>query len=205
MDTDKIRRASAQKALKYGFRIPDHLPVLNPETVIRSAETTTGRFLCLCIVTACGHGFSRKNACSWLKSENLVDALSSQETDFIINGDGDPAFFKLRVESAWALAWVLGLVPYIDLDRICADDFVKVWPDFRVNEDSHRVRTGITMRPAEEIVSECDLAYCLHWGIRQAFIDGEVVRIDEYTVIERRYALEWVISEEDWDDISLDT
>jgi hypothetical protein len=53
----------------------------------------------------------------------------------------------------------------------------------------------------------CDAAYCLHWGINQAGLDGiEPNPGLSYVVIaERRRALEWILNKENWDEITLDT
>jgi len=49
--------------------------------------------------------------------------------------------------------------------------------------------------------------YCMHWAARQSELEGTplALPIDTRAVCERRYALEWLTSSADWDDIELDT
>ncbi len=63
------------------------------------------------------------------------------------------------------------------------------------------------LRSDDQIVSAADLAYCLHWAIRQSELEGKRPpgKVPPYVVVERRRALEWLLSDEDWDDVPLDT
>ena len=62
-------------------------------------------------------------------------------------------------------------------------------------------------RPQEAILSQFDLAYCLHWAVRDAMLKGQAVpgKLSGNAIIERRRALEWVAGEEAWDEVLLDT
>ncbi len=63
------------------------------------------------------------------------------------------------------------------------------------------------MKSVSEIAKALDLAYCLHWSIRDAEIHGrEIPRVlSPNVIIQRRKALEWMFSEENWDEVTLDT
>lgn len=107
----------------------------------------------------------------------------------------------------WALAWAADTVPEIDFWRDCSESFVTFLPNLNTGETTTRTKQQAAQRPGEQIIAACDLSYCLHWIIRDALLnDGELPRdLKPYVVIERRRALEWVISEDAWDLVSLDT
>lgn len=60
------------------------------------------------------------------------------------------------------------------------------------------------LRPIEEVLQQLDLLYCLHWLLRE---DDPVIKrkVSLDIVIERRHVLEWLISDDSWYDVSLDT
>lgn len=82
-----------------------------------------------------------------------------------------------------------------------------IFPDLKKEEDSKTFMLKGEIRTLEEIASACDLAYCLHWSLRQAQHEEKPVpgKAAPHVIIERRRALEWLISSEPWDEVSLDT
>lgn len=207
MDLKQVRTESIQAAKKIGVEIPPTLPLLDSELEIRSADEVASRILVLHAVAASAYGFDKTKVASWLKQEALSDSLSKQEKRFVVDGSGQADRFKTQVESIWALAWAMGVVKELNFTKDCDDSFVAQLPNLRWNQSSADFRKKINSRPLKEIVSACDLAYCLHWAIRQSEIDGKPLagNLKPYVVIERRRALEWLLSNEEWDDVPLDT
>ena len=83
-----------------------------------------------------------------------------------------------------------------------------VFPDLKQNEPGKAFRDRAELRAESTIIEQCDLAYSIHWAI----VDTELKKtqlpaqaVEPYVVIERRRALEWMLTDECWEDISLDT
>lgn len=95
----------------------------------------------------------------------------------------------------------------LDFTQACSDDFVEMMPELLTQESSVAFRNKARLRPIDEVAAACDLAYCLHWGIRHASLTGQKRpgRLDEYVVEERRRGLDWFLSDEPWDEWQLDT
>ena len=63
------------------------------------------------------------------------------------------------------------------------------------------------MRDLSELAAQLDLAYCLHWAVRDALNQRRAVSgvVDEQELRCRRLALEWLLTTDPWDEITLDT
>jgi hypothetical protein len=114
---------------------------------------------------------------------------------------------KARVEAIWVFAWAGTLAPALDFGEACPNTLVKLFPDLLHNESSDGFRGRFKLRTNEEVAAQCDLAYCLHWSIRDAVLNGvrPPGKLHPLFVIERRRALEWCLSTVDWDDVPMDT
>ena len=209
MTTTEIRAKSRSLASKAGLSIPMTLPLLEEELQVRKLEDVIYRLLCLHAVAATSYGFANAKATAWLRHENLEAKLTDAESRFVAHGEGLPRTFRTQIEGMWALAWAVNVVPMLDFWENCANDFVKQLPDIKISQPGAewRKQLNIELRPRDSLVSACDLAYCLHWAIRQHEIEGKKLpaRLTDYVVIERRRALEWLLCNEFWDAISLDT
>jgi hypothetical protein len=161
----------------------------------------------LTAVAAASYGFDRAKALAWLRQEELETSLTNTELHFLEKGEGRPQLFQAQIEGMWALAWALGLVPQLDFWKDCDSRFVAQLPNLKISQSSAELRSKAKLRPTDDVVAACDLAYCLHWTIRQAEIEGKQPRtgLKPYVVVERRRALEWLLSSESWDSVSLDT
>lgn len=82
-----------------------------------------------------------------------------------------------------------------------------VFPNAKQPYDDRPLFPAASMRPIESILSELDLAYCLNWALRELSIRGRRILgpVKSHIVLERRTALEWIVSDEDWEEITLDT
>lgn len=204
---DLIRKQSFETASRLGYSTNSALPLLDEVSTARTTDETIKRLLCLHAVACCAFGFERRNALDWLRREDLFDELAPSELRFIENGEGDPIRFKVQVEGMWALAWSLGPVSQLDFSMYCDNSFVQLMPNMITGETSGVLRSKIRPRTIAEILAACDLAYCLHWAVREALLTGGKVLGDVqlYVIEERRRALEWLIGEEEWDEVTLDT
>ncbi len=208
LEVEALRRRSLKVAARLRMPVAPHLPLLDADLRLRPESETVDRSLCVHAAAACAHGFSREKALRWLEEEGLREALSEGEARFLTRGVGEPSAFMLTVEGLWALAWALQKVDRLDFSRACADDFVYMLPDLKRSESGEAFRRSAHQRTLEEIAAAADLAYCLHWAVRESALDGRGLpgRIrDPVVVVERRRALEWLVGAEEWDAVSLDT
>ena len=202
-----MRQSSIEMAEQLGIRIPTSLPNLEPLSVIKGAPQVLDRLFCLNAVAAVAYGFSHHRARAWLDREGLLQSLTKEEADFV-GGAGSREPFQLVVEGAWALAWALRLVPALD-PWVGADPaFVRLLPDLKADESTTRLRESAgSLRSDEELLSALDLTYCLHWAVRDAALTRSPApgELAGYVTVERRRALEWLVSDARWDKVALDT
>ena len=207
MDLKQIREQSVQAAEQLGVNVSPTLPLQDSGLETRSADEAISRLLAMNAVAATAHGFDKTKAIAWLNQEALTDLLTEQEKRFVFEGVGQPDRFKVQVESMWALAWAVGLINELNFAKDCDNRFVTMLPNLKETQSSAEFRKNANPRPLEQVVAACDLAYCFHWAIRQAELSGKQppANLKPYVVVERRRALEWLLSKDAWDEISLDT
>jgi len=205
IDLIRTREESKKRVKDLGYDAPVNLPLLDEPLTLRAEGEIVSRALALSAVVAASYGFSRENACEWLKRESLFAALSEREGVFI--SDGSAPEFQAQVETLYAFAWSLGFLPELDFGKACPRDLILVFPDLKMAENSDRFRRAAKRRSLTEIGAMCDLAYCLHWAIKEAKILGrpQPGSVRPHVIIERRRALDWMLSRHGWDDLSLDT
>ncbi|WP_114953076.1 DUF4272 domain-containing protein [Sphingosinicella terrae] len=206
METNAFRSKSRARLAKAGVDIPATLPMIDDFSVRPKAEILD-RIACLNAVAAVAHAFDKNKALAWISHEGILESLTDDELSFLDSGAGNVDEFKVQVEGMWALAWLVGVVPNFDFWRGCDQRFVTMLPDLRTAESSSNFRARANVRNEVEIGSEVDLAYCLHWALRDADIKGEnpPKGITPFVVVERRRALEWAVGNAAWNEVSLDT
>ena len=207
MNFEEIRSKSISVAKKLGYELPSGLPLLDSTVRLRPSKEIEDRALVLSGVVASSYGFPRDRVISWLDQEGLWSSVSLAESDFLRHGKGSAQQFQMQVESLCAFAWALGYLPSLDFDRPSPAHLVAIFPDFKVAESSGKFRDRANPRSQDEVAFGCDLAYCLHWSVNQSALDGKAIpgKVPPHVVIERRRALEWMLSADEWDEVSLDT
>lgn len=207
MNFDEIRISSTKLANKFGFQISASLPLLDDGFRLRPLDEVVDRALIASVVVASSYGFKKDTALQWLEQESLTQSMSPLEKSFLNGSEENTKIFQGRAEALCAFAWSLSLLPEMDFSKVCPNHLVSLYPDFKKLESADRFRAASRLRSVQELVEVCDAAYCLHWGINQSMIDGikSNPRISPIVVAERRRALEWMLSKEDWDEVRLDT
>jgi hypothetical protein len=206
MDLKLIREQSIQTAKQLGVDVSPTLPLLDAGLEMRGADEAISRLLAMNAVAAIAYGFDKTKAIAWLKQEALSGSLSEQEKRFVFEGVGQPEIFKVQVESMWALAWAMGITNELNFAKDCDNRFVMTLPNLKQSQNSADFHKKANPHPLEQVVAACDLAYCLHWAIRQSELTGKRPgNLKPYVVVERRRALEWLLSKDAWDEVSLDT
>lgn len=194
------------EARRLGYEVSAELPLLGFDVRLRDQDEVVRRCLARYVAVAVAYGYGRDRAWAWLKREGLDDALAPSEREFL-DGGGDADAMKAGVESLWALCWVLGFVGDLDFSKICGDNLISLFPDLKTGDAAGPFMAEARLRSLGEIAAAVDLAYCLHWAITSVGLSGKKLpgRVPPYVVIERRHALEWALSDEDWDEVPLDT
>lgn len=207
MDFQKIRNESLRKAKKLGYETNPALPLLDSSLSLRPVDEVISRSLALFGVVAGSYGFDKKSAISWIMQECATDQLAETEREFLVSGEGDSAYFQSQVEGLNAFAWALGVVKSMHFDSVCDNTLIKLFPDIKNGKSSSEYRDQSQLRSIEEILSVCDLAYCLHWAVRDADVNNRDLPgcVASHVIVERRRALEWMLTTKDWDEVSLDT
>jgi hypothetical protein len=102
---------------------------------------------------------------------------------------------------------VLALEDDFALTEPCNPNFVARLPNLKVNEPGARLRVSAGLRCIQEVAQQADLAFGIHWAIVDARLHGNLLPFasESHTVMPRRKALDWCISTDPWDEISLDT
>lgn len=142
-----------------------------------------------------------------LKRYDVSECLNSKEKRIM---DGtyskqDVVDIDWAYEAYWALVWFLGLTDEMaDASKLCdcskAMDFVissKAFEDFK---------SKCNPRSVKELLDMEDLYYRYNWAINEKRVNpnANIGNINPSNVIERRRALEWLLSnKEDWYEISL--
>lgn len=203
----EIRQGSLKVASRLGYPTNESLPLLDDVGVSRSPEEILTRSLSLFGVVAHSYGFPSESALSWLEGEGLTDQLSQIEYKYLTAGSGDSKSFQRQVESLWALTWALSIHENFDFSQLCSNDFIGLFPNVKTGESSQNFRSSVKFRGIEEVLVESDLAYCLHWGLTAAGISEKQIpnAVPIYVIANRRKALDWILCDEPWDEISLDT
>lgn len=203
------RELSLAEAKSLGYPINPNLPMLDNVEQCRSTLDITDRLLCLYAVVASSYGFPKERALLWLQREGVVGALSRKEHEYLFrkNEENQDMIIQWQVEALWALAWCIGCHQNLDFGDSCSDSFIQILPDIAKDTPTKEFRRGLRLRKVSEIVQKTDLAYCLHWAIREAELKGLKTpgKVPSNVVVERRRALEWVIGQDGWDELQLDT
>jgi len=202
-----IRDKSNKKALNYGLPINPQLPLLDDDFCLHTKDDIIARALCLNCTIHAAYKYPKHKSLEWLDKEGLLNSLTQSEKIFLEGGFGSITDIRIQAEGLWIIVWVLSFIEKIDFMKECTDKLAFLMPNIIKSEDSMDFRNSAKLRTMEEILQELDLSYVLHWAIRQTQLEGKKIpkKLKYHVVYERRRALEWLVSDEEWDEISLDT
>jgi hypothetical protein len=195
---NEVRERSRVLARRLGYGKPPHDPPAPPVGTPRSTKEILERALVLNVVISCAYGLPPLAALDWLRREGLLDVLSDDEREFVVDvSEGlhmEELSRKLQVESLFTLLWALSLVDDLDFDRGCGDEVTRVMPDIQAGEDASDLRAAARLRDSDELYAALDLATVLASAIGDEDLQlglspGDV---EPYVVWERRRALAWL-------------
>lgn len=176
--------------------------------MVRTTRDIANRALALHALVACSFGFDKSAAISWCKKEGVITALTESELKDLESNSADMDQYQCYVEALYAFVWVLGRVDKLDFNDHCPEHMVGIYPDLLTDESAVEFIDLVNIQSKQKVLEACDLAYCIHWALRDIELNGGARYpngIEPYVVVERRRVLEWLLSEESWDEISLDT
>lgn len=203
----EVRQESLQLAQLLGYSANPTLPLLEVTSINRSAREVASRALVLHACCAASYGFPLERARTWLVENALMEHASQEERRFLSKGSNG-ASFKLRPEAIWALCWVLMSADSFAVHLPMPQSAAGMLPDLKKEEAADAWLSGRTaVRESRDALGALDFYYCAHWSLRNADPTDrtDLQTLPSYAVVERRRALEWCFSLEDWDCVSLDT
>lgn len=207
LNADVARRLSTSACRAHGIFIPNHLPLLESDIALRPLSDIFCRTMILHCLSACSFGLPLTKGAQWIKSNSLEKHLTKKEHIALSHLGAEKKHFQLQVESVFALSWTLGLVSCFDVFSECDRSLVKHLPNLKNAESCESYKRFANLRDPDEILCIHDLLYCVHWAFVQARVDGSRIpaHTDEIAIAFRRKPFEWMFSDTDWDEISLET
>jgi uncharacterized protein DUF4272 len=212
---DMIRGWTLAELGLHGLRTPpEHFPTIleayaGPR---RSLQEVLDRVRALGWVLHAAFGSPADETLEALTERGLLRWVSAQERTMLDTPDEEDAD-RLRIQIGWrtecltALGWALGLYPTLPLDGLtepAPEHFGPLDPDARAG-----VPADVTLRDERELMARLDVFYCAHWAVRDHQLTGLPAQWPEAiiggAVWERRHALEWLLSADEWDDVDLGT
>lgn len=193
-----------------GYRISSSLPLLDGAEIRRDSESIIGRMLSLYGAVSLSYGWDQRQipVRAWLNNERLIEDLTPVESEFVFGDAELMRQMQWRLEALFALAWACDLTKLSILDPV-PDDFVTLFPSISKSVPTTEFRKHVKSRSAEDIVQGLDLLYCLASAKTDLHLRGEIDQNGSspnlFAVQQRRQALEWLLSDVQWEDIELDT
>ncbi|MDC3954581.1 DUF4272 domain-containing protein [Polyangium jinanense] len=199
-----IRQRSLFMARRLGYPVDVSLPLITDRGVLRDKDEVVDRMLALDAVIACASGMPPEIALEWVSEIGITGSLSPSEAR-VLEGRAEevPAGLLDRMEALWALGWSASLFRALDFSRICGPELGMIFGELDDARDVRALRKRSRLRRHEEVLAACDLARCLHRGIeiaarKRMSLPGKV---QPNVILERRKALEWLLGEEEWDEV----
>ncbi|MGJ7544114.1 DUF4272 domain-containing protein [Variovorax sp. LT1R16] len=183
------------------------------ELEFRTAEQVAQRLLALIVVVWRANSSEElaQQGIAWAKEHGIDAFLSPLEQRFVFHAQRpaqpDIVNFGWRAEAMMPLVWALGGIPALPPSHQRAD----IWRIPLVQQARHSPADLVArarLRPDNEVGDEESRLLSEHWHVVDAQLRGQAVRadLDAGVVLERRYALSWMIGYgKSWDEVPLDT
>lgn len=180
------------------------------EITLRTKKEICDRAICLSLVAAYAEGLDKGTLTKVISNYHITDKFTKEENAFIALDNFDnntKAKFLWRYEALWTLLWALSYIDNLEMPTDICD------VPFAVKTIVDRGREKFTeeaiVRSKKEILDQSDLIFRIHWATTEARVKGMEMPADmnNDTVYERHYALNWLINymDQEWDEISTDT
>lgn len=198
-DPGVIRETNLADIAELGFPLPpDNFPLVwedGDEVELRSRLQLETRVAVLHVILTAVFGAPRELTLGWLERNDLTDALTVDEKQYLETHQGNHDEYSLHLEAEWALAWILGVADELDPTQYAGEGLTNWAPDLSADEpfEQWRLRSPVQIRQPDEVAALLDLHYCLDWGMAQAMRDQTPLPgvTQPYVIGQRRWALEW--------------
>ncbi len=180
--------------------------------VLRTPREIAERCVVLYAVVAAANHEPRDRLMKWLERENLVDAVSPGELEFLTCKRPDNEQMTeagWRCEALVPLLWAINRLEGLEAPiKQCDVQLIRRSLPPLYGSIEEFVRTA-ALRDEETIWDVLEDTFQSHWAIHDAVLHGGPVpeQLDRGVVYERHYALNWLTDAEgdEWDDITTDT
>lgn len=201
---------SIQLLQEAGLLFLESLPVIEDASAItpRTADEIADRAIAVCLTAVKGEGLEQEIMLKIVTEWGADHLFTQDERAFILDenpGQADRAKFAWRYECLDVLLWALGykeeLPPPSEICDVPADVGV-------IKEQGTQLAQNGELRSIDEILDMADYYYRLHWTAIELRLNNQSRNeLDEEIVMERHYALNWLISYmgQQWDDVTTDT
>ena len=234
-DPKSVRAANLARLNQAGFKVAPSLPLSDPTPALRPIPEIARRLAALnalfIYVSAPESAYPAEPLLAYIRANNLQRDLTPDEAAMIeldraAAGDEHGNAIGWRTENAVALAWILGIAepPGFDGQMLDGPQIrpLVANPDPSPSTSVDRWAAALSPRSVDDVATMEDLFYCAHNAARSAQVQlmearGRPVRRFESVpkdfdpiantgvIHERRHALTWALSTDDWDETDLDT
>ena len=198
---EATKKRNQEQLHALGVRVNPNLPTIEVPSELspRSPRDVCARAFVLTFVIGIGYGRTGSEMLGRIQQAGLADHLSPMEHELLAQPSytqSDTANAAWLAEAVQACAWALGYLPLHPLQG-ASDELAS---HFR--SDAQQRITSARLLPFDELYTQADLHYRLHWAARQARLDSTAFPIPEVAVEMRRRALDWIIGvPKEWDDL----
>lgn len=205
------RERSRLVIAELGAPFLEDLPVVEDAKTIepRPAKEIAGRAIAVAIAAVKGEGLEQNRVEEIVEQLEARALLTPDERKFVFDPaptDKDRAKFGWRYEGLDVLLWALGFRDSLPAAHTIMDPATDVGI-VRKNAAAGLIAKA-KPRTMDELLDMADLYYCLHWAAIELRIHGKTnERVNEEIIMERHYALNWLIRymDQDWDHVTTDT
>ncbi len=191
-----------------GVQVTDSLPLIEDvsELAPRSPQEVATRAIVVGYLMRFAFGCPVKQVSTWLGSYSLQNETTAGERELLDNPEPKRQAIvdtTWQIEGVQCLAWCLGLSD-LDHTKECPETLASLFPEPDQSPKSF-IRES-ELRPFEELFTQADLLYRIHWATREARLRGHECPLKESIIGERRRAIDWVIGVgPDWDNMPMST
>lgn len=209
VDINEIRKKTLDTLKKHSVPCHPNLPLLDENIKIKSKEDICNRILIDYAIFALANDGGIKFYSNWLKENNLWELLSDEEKNLfkkkLDKALKNEAFWRLQ--TLYTYCWIGKIIDHFDWPGTNVD-YHKMFEYIPEEISVESFKNNFQLRDIKDIVQQLDIYYNMHASLLHTELWNDEKKLETYEIgvfIERRLALEWVLSSLPLEDISLDT
>ncbi|TWU07788.1 DUF4272 domain-containing protein [Stieleria varia] len=206
----EVAAESEATIISHGGSVLASLPFLD-RAGIRPESDLIGRSLALNAIIDLNFNVPDVVVRRWLEQHGVATYLTDHEVSLLDRGperinEQDRNNLAWSLDALWALMWAGNLFEHLDFTRPIPDEMYEMCPHVRDDDGPTKFADRMAIRSFDEIYRSLDLHYRLHWYAFQNQLRDERGTFDLSRFIERRRALEWLLSPGlTWGSVSMNT